>query len=161
VALNQRPDSSAAWSPGGRCLRSLAHIMGTSVRDTTAEMRIVTASVTANSRNKRPTTSCMKSSGMSTAISDTVREMMVKPIWPAPLSAASRSEEHTSELQSHRDLHSFPTRRSSDLDHILHEKQRNEHRDQRHGQGNDGEADLAGALERRFEIGRASCRERV
>src|SRR5215218_6150208 len=28
---------------------------------------------------------------------------------------AFRSEEHTSELQSHRDLHSFPTRRSSDL----------------------------------------------
>src|SRR5476649_1390175 len=27
----------------------------------------------------------------------------------------NRSEEHTSELQSHRDLHSFPTRRSSDL----------------------------------------------
>src|SRR5262252_433410 len=29
--------------------------------------------------------------------------------------AHARSEEHTSELQSHRDLHSFPTRRSSDL----------------------------------------------
>src|SRR5260221_436759 len=29
--------------------------------------------------------------------------------------ASYRSEEHTSELQSHRDLHSFPTRRSSDL----------------------------------------------
>src|SRR5476649_478858 len=28
---------------------------------------------------------------------------------------SERSEEHTSELQSHRDLHSFPTRRSSDL----------------------------------------------
>src|ERR671932_606181 len=28
---------------------------------------------------------------------------------------AVRSEEHTSALQSHRDLHSFPTRRSSDL----------------------------------------------
>src|SRR5579875_910192 len=28
---------------------------------------------------------------------------------------SSRSEEHTSELQSHSDLHSFPTRRSSDL----------------------------------------------
>src|SRR5215204_1485820 len=28
---------------------------------------------------------------------------------------ATRSEEHTSELQSHSDLHSFPTRRSSDL----------------------------------------------
>src|SRR5215211_379372 len=27
----------------------------------------------------------------------------------------TRSEEHTSELQSHRDLHSFPTRRSSHL----------------------------------------------
>src|SRR5262252_6978031 len=30
-------------------------------------------------------------------------------------STLSRSEEHTSELQSHSDLHSFPTRRSSDL----------------------------------------------
>src|ERR671933_660764 len=29
--------------------------------------------------------------------------------------SVGRSEEHTSELQSHRDLHSFPTRRSSDL----------------------------------------------
>src|SRR5215211_4728085 len=29
----------------------------------------------------------------------------------------TRSEEHTSELQSHSDLHSFPTRRSSDLVH--------------------------------------------
>src|ERR1035437_4498212 len=27
----------------------------------------------------------------------------------------NRAEEHTSELQSHRDLHSFPTLRSSDL----------------------------------------------
>src|SRR6476646_6758585 len=31
------------------------------------------------------------------------------------LAVRRRSEEHTSELQSHRDLHSFPTRRSSDL----------------------------------------------
>src|SRR5947209_6465108 len=30
----------------------------------------------------------------------------------------SRSEEHTSELQSRQYLHSFPTRRSSDLVHI-------------------------------------------
>src|SRR5947209_1922019 len=30
----------------------------------------------------------------------------------------ARSEEHTSELQSRQYLHSFPTRRSSDLDHI-------------------------------------------
>src|SRR4030095_9490385 len=34
------------------------------------------------------------------------------------MSAALRSEEHTSELQSHRDLHSVPTRRSSDLEVI-------------------------------------------
>src|SRR5215204_5888065 len=32
-----------------------------------------------------------------------------------PTGSLKRSEEHTSELQSHRDLHSFPTRRSSDL----------------------------------------------
>src|SRR6202049_557187 len=32
-----------------------------------------------------------------------------------PESKYQRSEEHTSELQSHRYLHSFPTRRSSDL----------------------------------------------
>src|SRR5215211_7534280 len=31
------------------------------------------------------------------------------------ITPSARSEEHTSELQSHRDLHSFPTRRSSDL----------------------------------------------
>src|SRR5882672_3278400 len=36
--------------------------------------------------------------------------------WPGSASACpDRSEEHTSELQSHSDLHSFPTRRSSDL----------------------------------------------
>src|SRR5476649_460645 len=33
----------------------------------------------------------------------------------AAVGEATRSEEHTSELQSHSDLHSFPTRRSSDL----------------------------------------------
>src|SRR5215211_7347998 len=32
---------------------------------------------------------------------------------------ALRSEEHTSELQSHRDLHSFPTRRSPDREAVL------------------------------------------
>src|SRR5882672_9689513 len=35
--------------------------------------------------------------------------------WSCVTHANARSEEHTSELQSHRDLHSFPTRRSSDL----------------------------------------------
>ncbi len=53
-----------------------------------AEMTMVTARVMANSRNSRPTTSPMNRSGISTAISDTVRLMMVKPISPAPFSAA-------------------------------------------------------------------------
>ena len=37
----------------------------------------------------RPTTSRMNSSGMSTAMSEIVSEMIVKPICPEPLSAAS------------------------------------------------------------------------
>ena len=55
------------------------------VRDTMAE-------ITANSRNSRPTTSPMNSSGISTASSDTVSEMMVKPISLEPFSAASLAE---------------------------------------------------------------------
>ena len=69
---------------------SRAHIIGVSVSETTAEIRIVTPSVTANSRNSRPTMSPMNSSGISTAISETVSERMVKPICSAPLSAASQ-----------------------------------------------------------------------
>ena len=62
--------------------------MGVRVSETTAETRMVTARVTANSRKSRPTTSLMKSSGMSTAMSETVSDMMVKPICSLPLSAA-------------------------------------------------------------------------
>ena len=56
--------------------------------DTTADTRIATLSVTANSRKSRPTTSPMKRSGISTAISDTVSETIVKPICSEPRSAA-------------------------------------------------------------------------
>ncbi len=49
---------------------------------------MATARVMANSRNSRPTTSCMNSSGISTAISEKVSEISVKPICLAPLSAA-------------------------------------------------------------------------
>ena len=66
-----------------------AHIIGVSVSETAAESRMATASVIANSRNSRPTTSPMNRSGISTAMSDTVREMMVKPISFAPFSAAA------------------------------------------------------------------------
>ena len=64
------------------------HIMGVSVSDTKAETRMVTARVMANSRKRRPTTSLMKRSGISTAMSETVSDMMVKPICSEPLSAA-------------------------------------------------------------------------
>ena len=47
-----------------------------------------TASVTANSRNKRPTTPPIMSSGMNAAKSDTVIETIVKPTSFAPRSAA-------------------------------------------------------------------------
>src|SRR5476649_1861868 len=43
-----------------------------------------------------------------------------------PARASLRSEEHTSELQSHRDLHSFPTRRSSDLGERLRQTTRHD-----------------------------------
>ena len=61
---------------------------------------MVTASVTANSRKSRPTMSPMNSSGIKTAISETVNEMMVKPICPAPLSAASSGESPSSRKRS-------------------------------------------------------------
>ena len=67
----------------------MAHIIGTSVSETTAEMMIVTASVMANSWNSRPTTAPMNNRGISTAISEIVSEMMVKPICSEPRSAAS------------------------------------------------------------------------
>src|SRR5476649_1183131 len=46
-----------------------------------------------------------------------MRETPGVSVWPTVSDSMlkARSEEHTSELQSHRDLHSFPTRRSSDL----------------------------------------------
>ena len=46
------------------------------------------ASVTENSRNTRPTTPLMNSSGMKAAISEMLIETTVKPIWRAPSIAA-------------------------------------------------------------------------
>ena len=84
--------------------------MGVSVRETTAETTMVTASVTANSRNRRPTTSPMNNSGISTAMSDTVSERMVKPICSAPLSAASMGG---SPASMYREMFSIITMASS------------------------------------------------
>ena len=80
----------------GRWRRSLAHIIGVRVSETTADTRMVTLRVMANSRKSRPTTSPMKSSGISTAIRDTVRETMVKPICSEPFRAACSGDSPSS-----------------------------------------------------------------
>ena len=71
------------------CLSSREHIIGVSVSDTMAEVTTAIVSVSANSRNIRPTRPDMNSNGMNTAISDTVSEITVKPISLAPRSDAS------------------------------------------------------------------------
>ena len=53
-----------------------------------AEATTAMVSVSANSRNMRPTRPVMNNSGMNTAISDIVSEITVKPISLAPRSAA-------------------------------------------------------------------------
>ncbi len=73
----------------GRGAAGLAHIIGVSVSETTAEATTAMVSVSANSRNMRPTSPVMNSSGMNTAISDSVSEITVKPISRAPRNAAS------------------------------------------------------------------------
>jgi len=76
--------NSSSWR-----LSSREHIIGVSVSDTTAEVTTAMVSVSANSRNMRPTRPVMNRSGMNTAISDTVSEITVKPISLAPFSDAS------------------------------------------------------------------------
>ncbi len=65
------------------------HINGVSVSDTSPETRIVAEMVTANSCSSRPTMPPRKITGMKTATSEIVMEMIVKPISRDPLSAAS------------------------------------------------------------------------
>ena len=67
---------------------SRPHIIGVSVSEMMAEATTAMVSVSANSRNMRPTRPVMNSSGMNTAISDMVSEITVKPISLAPRSAA-------------------------------------------------------------------------
>ena len=66
--------------------------MGVSVNDTNSEIKMAMARVTANSKNKRPTTSAINSSGINTAIKEKVREIRVKPISLAPCSAACNGD---------------------------------------------------------------------
>jgi hypothetical protein len=62
--------------------------MGVVVSDTISDIPIATASVTANSRNSRPTMPPISRMGMKTATSDTLIERTVKPISFAPRNAA-------------------------------------------------------------------------
>jgi hypothetical protein len=63
--------------------------MGDNVMETTPEIRIAVAMVTAISRNRRPTMPPRNSTGMKTAARDNVIERMVKPISREPLSDAA------------------------------------------------------------------------
>src|SRR6266404_8386843 len=65
-----------------------AHIIGVNVSETMTETRIATATVTANSRNNRPTIPLIRNNGMNTAVSEIEIDMIVKPISPAPCRAA-------------------------------------------------------------------------
>ncbi|MNO67917.1 hypothetical protein D3C76_587340 [compost metagenome] len=67
-----------------------AQRVGARVSETTTEIRMVAVAVRANSLNRRPTTPPMNSSGMNAAISEKLIDTTVKPISPAPLSAAVR-----------------------------------------------------------------------
>ena len=58
--------------------------MGVVVNETTIDTRMAVESVTANSRNRRPTIPPIIRMGMKTAISDMLMENTVKPISCAP-----------------------------------------------------------------------------
>ena len=80
--LTAAKPGTAISSPA--CLSSREHIIGVNVSETIAEVTTAMVRVSANSRNIRPTSPDMNSSGMNTAISDTVSEITVKPISRAP-----------------------------------------------------------------------------
>ena len=85
----RRPCLRPAWScsfwPG---FSSIAHSIGVVVSEITSEIITAADSVTANSRNSRPTWPPMNSSGMNTATSDRLMDSTVKPTSCAPSSAA-------------------------------------------------------------------------
>ena len=68
-----------------RGLRKRDAIIGVSVSETKADTTIAIDSVTANSRNSRPMMPPISSSGISTAISEMLIEMIVKAISREPV----------------------------------------------------------------------------
>ena len=65
--------------------------MGVNVSDTKPETRMAALTVTANSRNKRPSIPPMNRTGMNTAARERVMDTMVKPISRDPMRAASKA----------------------------------------------------------------------
>ncbi len=65
------------------------HNIGVNVSETNPDTSTATTIVTANSCSSRPSRPPMNSTGMNTADSDSVMEMMVKPISREPFNAAS------------------------------------------------------------------------
>ena len=72
-----------------RDFRKRAHIIGVAVSETSSETPMAIESVTANSRNRRPTMPLIRRMGMNTATSEVLIDRTVKPISLDPLSAAS------------------------------------------------------------------------
>ena len=70
-------------------LRKRLQSIGVRVRETAPEISIETVIVTANSCNILPSIPAIKRTGMKTATSESVMEMIVKPISFEPLNAAS------------------------------------------------------------------------
>ena len=77
------------FEPSPRSFNNRAHMSGVSVSDTKPEAKIAITIVMANSRKIRPTSPDINTSGMKTAASEMVIDMMVKLISLALLMAAS------------------------------------------------------------------------
>ena len=84
------------WCASCGGLRKRDAIIGVRVSDTNADTTMAIDSVTANSRNRRPMMPPINRRGISTAISETLIETMVKVISREPLSAAANGSSPSS-----------------------------------------------------------------
>ncbi len=82
TSVNRRPGD-------GLCLSSFEHIIGVSVSATKPEISTEPASVSANSRNRRPVLPGANAIGAYTAVSVSVMAMTANPISFVPLIAAA------------------------------------------------------------------------
>ncbi len=149
-------------------------MVGERVRATNADTAMVMVMVMANSRNSRPMMPPISSSGMNTATSETLMDMMVKPISPAPLRVASQRRQPVLDvpvdvLQHHDGV----VDHEADRDGQRHQRQiveavvqhvhhgRGAEQRQRHGDaGNDGRPGIAQEQENHHHHQRDGERQR-